>query len=212
MRERADVRPAGLARGAAGDELEQPALVEDGVEPARGVAEKRGLLLQIDIDAAEENRRVGGRGSFVERERQIHRQHHGVVPLADEFLGQRIVPQADAAVVAARARREQEDFHPANSGWSTRPACCVRRPAEYTERARHERNAFRKSPALGVRGGSPQTARGSRAPPGSLAAQVIADDAGLRAGGTLLVLAHVKPPANQRGQRPRLRRIEKFRP
>jgi hypothetical protein len=86
-------------------------LVEDSIEPHRRVAENRETFLKENVDPSEKCGRISGHRRLIELQRQIERQHEGVVALADQFLRQRVVAHAHATIVAPGARRYQDDLH-----------------------------------------------------------------------------------------------------
>ncbi|OQB92245.1 MAG: hypothetical protein BWX84_01043 [Verrucomicrobia bacterium ADurb.Bin118] len=102
--------------GAPGGAVQQPARVEQAMQPARGFPEERGFLLQIDVDAAEKNGLAGAFVGFIHPHRQIERQHQGVVAQTAQRGDQRIVMRAIAAIHVPGAGRELNDAHDGPAG------------------------------------------------------------------------------------------------
>jgi hypothetical protein len=84
--------------------------------PVRKVPEKREFLLQIDIDAAEEDGGAGALVGFVESERQIKRDHQGLVTRLAQGRYQDVIAKTTAAVHAARAGCDLHYVHRARVG------------------------------------------------------------------------------------------------
>src|SRR5262249_56490663 len=108
--------------GEAGHPAQQTTAVEQAVEGPGSVAEQGELLLQVDVDAAEEDalladvRLVGADGG-------VRRDQQDVVALADEFRSKSVVVHAAAAVHARGTGGDITDL-----------SCCAapRPPAPFT--------------------------------------------------------------------------------
>ncbi len=106
----AQIFGARFAGGASG-EVEEPGRGEKIMEPAGEFAKEGGLLLEIDADAAEENRAAGALVGFVEGERQIKGRHERVVAEAAQGGDEGVIPHAGAAEHLPGAGRYLDDLH-----------------------------------------------------------------------------------------------------
>ena len=83
------------------------------MQPVRGATDPRELLLEINIHAAEKNRRARALIFFVEREREVERQHERVVAEPAQRSDEGIVAETAAAIHAARTRSDLHNVHAA---------------------------------------------------------------------------------------------------
>ena len=97
--------------GARGDALDEARVVEPAVEEGGKVAEERNLLLEVDIDPAEEDL-VDGAILLVDADGGVERQQGDIPPERGEAGGESVVAQAATAIHAAGAGGEVDDF-----GW-----------------------------------------------------------------------------------------------
>ena len=75
--------------------------------------EKRKFLLQVDINPTKEYGRFLSlrEDLFVQLHGKVHRQQRQLVPVPMKGRDQGVVPHARPAVIAARARSQEGDFH-----------------------------------------------------------------------------------------------------
>jgi hypothetical protein len=92
-------------------QTEEGAQIEDTIDPPWRVPEDLGSVLQVHIDATQEDRHPSARVGVVHHEGQVERSEHGVVPEVPQAEREGVVADAGAAVEVARARGEQEDLH-----------------------------------------------------------------------------------------------------
>ncbi len=83
--------------------LQHAARCQQIAQPARRAAKERGFLLEIDVDAAEEDRHPGALVCFVEGQRQIKWDHQGLVAQLAQSGDQRVIAEATAAIHGAGA-------------------------------------------------------------------------------------------------------------
>ena len=91
--------------------LQQARMIQQPIHPPRRAAKHRELLLQIDVDAAEEHA-ANADVRLVGPERRVGRHQQHVFAQIQERGGQRVVVQTTAAVHARRSGRDVGDLHP----------------------------------------------------------------------------------------------------
>ncbi len=95
-----------------GGGAEEAGVIEDVVQPAGSVAEEGHFLLEIDIDAAKEDRDLRLRQHFlIELKRKIHRQQGNLVAGGKERFREGIVAHTGSAIVGAGAGSEEGEVH-----------------------------------------------------------------------------------------------------
>ncbi len=85
-------------------------MVEPAVEPSRCVAEERDFLLQVGVDAAEEDA-VEADVGFVGADRRVDRHKNDLFAKLQQSGGERVVVQTTAAVHACGTGGEIGDFY-----------------------------------------------------------------------------------------------------
>src|SRR6185437_5876853 len=104
-------RPGSLARRP----FQQGRRFQQAMEPSRRVTEERPLLFEVNVDAAEENRRAAALILLVQRHWQIKGDHQDFLTLLTQRGDKRVVAETVSAVHAARAGGDLDDVHSACS-------------------------------------------------------------------------------------------------
>ena len=68
-------------------------------------------MLQVNIDASEENSLFVTCRFLIQKMRQIGGQHSDFMPVGHELMSKGIIPHADPAIIVARAGREESKLH-----------------------------------------------------------------------------------------------------
>ena len=98
----AQIRRAGFG-GLAGGPFEQAGRGKQITQPAWRAPKERGLLGQIDVDAAKEDRRAGALVLFVQRQRQVKWDHEGLVAQLAQRGYQGVIAETAPAIHGAGA-------------------------------------------------------------------------------------------------------------
>ena len=106
----AQVLGSGLGR-LTGRPFQQAVRGQKVMEPAWRLAEEGGLLFQINVDAAEEDGRACALIGFIQRERQVKRNHHDLMAQGAEFSDQGVVAEAQPAIHRTGAGSKLNDVH-----------------------------------------------------------------------------------------------------
>ena len=81
------------------------------MQPMRHFAEERKLLLEVNIDAAEENRDATALVFLLQGHGEIERDHEDLVTLPAEFGDEGVIAETIAAIHASRAWCHLNDPH-----------------------------------------------------------------------------------------------------
>jgi hypothetical protein len=85
--------------------------IEPVTEPVGGATEEGGLLLEKDIDSAEEDGDIGGLVGFVESEREVKRHHDCFMAELAPFGDEGIIAEAITAIHASGSGSDLDDVH-----------------------------------------------------------------------------------------------------
>jgi hypothetical protein len=81
------------------------------VKPLRRAAKEREFLIQVNVDAPEENRHTGALVLFIECQGEIKRNQQALMAHFSKRRRQGIITKTIPAVHAAGAGRDQNDVH-----------------------------------------------------------------------------------------------------
>ena len=86
-------------------------MIQNPVHPFGRGSEPSQLLLEVNRNPAKKNVSPGLHRFFIERQRQVHWEHHRVMPHLDPAPGKRVIPHAHSAVITPGPGRQQDQFH-----------------------------------------------------------------------------------------------------